>query len=628
MSVEAATRPAMLRRSVQRYAPAPRSVGAPDGGDRGGTDGRDGDGRAVIEAPRTVTVDPPAAAREAVAPAGRTPWGFAIGVAGLAVLSVVVPLGIARRAGALGVPRGDDWSYLRTLLTWVDGGGLHFNNWVSMTLVGQLVLAAPVALATDRSITALQVLVAIIGFAGLGGVVVMARAVTRRRSVALLVAYTVALGPLWAGLATTFMTDVPGVAFSALSAAVGLQALRGELIDRRRLVASVALGFVAFTIREYAALPAVAIVVVAVLSARPRGDRQAQRTAVLSATIAVALGVVLLAYWRTVPGGKPFTPAWPSGHSLRAVVYKGTGMARLAGLWLVPLLLYARPHRVVRRAWRASRDLTVWTVLLGAVGLAFTGFGAPRIAFAGNYVVPDGFLGNGVSAGYRSDLIPNRLFSVLMLVGSLGVLMLALMLVPVAVRLAAREPAVGDRRVQALGLTTTLYVAVYGVASVLGLPLYDRYVVPIIVFSAVLVAHGAVVQRDAPDAPGALRVVRPAPVASALLALVALAALSLVYAADSASFDAARWRVSQAAVRAGWRPVDVGGNFEWVNWYSDRPGTFVRNRGRFCVKVVVDARRRRAAQEIAWAWYRPPFHDPVRVRAIRTDRPGCAAARP
>ena len=74
---------------------------------------------------------------------------------------------VAAHYGALDIPRSDDWSYLLTLFRLVDHGVLGFNNWVSMTLVGQLALAAPVALVFPRSITAIHVASALLGFVGL-----------------------------------------------------------------------------------------------------------------------------------------------------------------------------------------------------------------------------------------------------------------------------------------------------------------------------------------------------------------------------------------------------------------------------------------------------------------------------
>ena len=78
------------------------------------------------------------------------PW-LAFGA--IALAGLVLPLVIARHYGALGAARGDDWSYLVTLFRWVDTGRLEFNNWVSMSLLGQLLLAAPVAAAPAVAIT-------------------------------------------------------------------------------------------------------------------------------------------------------------------------------------------------------------------------------------------------------------------------------------------------------------------------------------------------------------------------------------------------------------------------------------------------------------------------------------------
>src|SRR5262249_13199013 len=93
----------------------------------------------------------------------------------IAVVAVLAPLLIARHYGALGIPRGDDWSYLLTLFRLSDSGQLNGNNWVSMTLLGQLVIALPVVGIFGHDIAALQVLTAVVGFCGLVATVVLGR---------------------------------------------------------------------------------------------------------------------------------------------------------------------------------------------------------------------------------------------------------------------------------------------------------------------------------------------------------------------------------------------------------------------------------------------------------------------
>ena len=83
-------------------------------------------------------------------PAGPTvAWVLAIATIGL-----VLPLAIAAHYHALGVPRSDDWSYLVTEFRWVATGRLSFNHWVSMSLVGQLLLGLPVASLFRRATSA------------------------------------------------------------------------------------------------------------------------------------------------------------------------------------------------------------------------------------------------------------------------------------------------------------------------------------------------------------------------------------------------------------------------------------------------------------------------------------------
>ena len=57
------------------------------------------------------------------------------------------------------------------------------------------------------------------------------------------------------------------------------------------------------------------------------------------------------------------------------------------------------------------------------------------------------------------------------------------------------------------------------------------------------------------------------PVAAGV-AFAVVAGMGLMYTFDSASFDAVRWNVSEAAVHAGWHADRIAGNFEWVNYHA------------------------------------------------------------
>ena len=110
----------------------------------------------------TVTAAPATPEASDAPVAGTAPSPRSATVLLLFVLGAAIPVAIAAHYGALEIPRSDDWSYLLTLFNWVDGGKLDFNGWVSMTLVGQLVIAAPLVLVVGRSITAVHVLSAFV----------------------------------------------------------------------------------------------------------------------------------------------------------------------------------------------------------------------------------------------------------------------------------------------------------------------------------------------------------------------------------------------------------------------------------------------------------------------------------
>ncbi len=558
---------------------------------------------------------------------------FALALAVVGAIGVVLPVVVARRYGALGVPRGDDWSYLRTLFRWVDSGELDFNNWVSMSLLGQLVLAAPVAMWRGRDVAGAQLVTAVLAFGAMWGVLATGTALFRRVWTAAFVTIAVAAAPFWAILATSFMTDVPAFACVMVTIALGARALRTPETSLPLVVAAGCVGMFGFTVREYAVFPLIALLVLAVVRFGGEGRRRAQLATLALAGVALVGAVAFLAYWRTIPAGKPFSPTFPDRHAVSVLAYKGAGMVRLLGLVLVPVLLLARPVALLRRSWSACAGLVTTLVVVTAAWLTATGIASPRIAFAGNYVTPIGALGDGVSTGRRPELIPGPLFDALIVLGTIAAILLAAIaaapLHALWTRLRARRFTPEGSPAMFVACTAVLYAAGYTLAALAGLPLYDRYVLPLIALVGLLVAGAGVRAAEVVET-----ATRPTSRASApagrwarrgaAIALAVSLLLGTVYAADSASFDGARWHVAADAVRAGWAPRQIGGSFEWVNFHSLRPGTLARQRGRvrFCVvvRVAPDPARLDRRRVVAVRTYRRPLQDDVRVVASRTNR--------
>jgi hypothetical protein len=547
-------------------------------------------------------------------------------VAAVAAAGLVLPLAVARAYGALGIVRNDDWSYLLTLFNWVDHGRLDFNNWVSMTLLTQLVLAAPIA-AFGHKIAWIQLETALLGFAGLCMVMWFAFSVTRRLWKATFVALLVAAGPLWGPLAVSFMTDVPAFAVSMLAVALGVRAIAGR-VSLPYLFASMFAGLVAFSIRQYGAVPLAAVVVVAgwMLWHEER-PRRLWPFLVATATMVVAAGV-FWAFWRTIPHPKAFSPSMPSGHSVRATLYKGTGAVRLVGLLVVPAIILAGPVRIVQRAWRVAADTTMFVAAGTLAVLGFTGSEGPNIAFAGNYVVPNGVLADGVAKGARPDILPGGVFPALIVLGSIATALLAVTVVPllheIPARVRDRDWAPRDPVAAFLGLVVAGYAAAHFLAGVTGIPIYDRYALPVVPVVAVLLLRPRAAEaRGAATGPPPDRTARLRPWAGGL-ALAALAGLGFVYAADSAAFDGTRWKVATAATDAGWSRRQIRGGFEWTNYHA---GTPVGRRGRYCVTVVVNPPGGADGPDVvAHDGYRSPLTGRVEIVARRTRLP-CTPAR-
>jgi hypothetical protein len=544
------------------------------------------------------------------------------------LVGVVVPLVVARHFGASGIPRSDDWSYLKALFHWVDAGQLDFNNFVSMTLLGQLVLAAPIVQIFGNDITTVQVTTALLGLVGLLGVLALGVIVTRRVWVATFLAVMVAVGPLWGALTVSFMTDVPAFVFSVLACTLGARALAAKRVSLPYLAAALAAAFIGFTIRQYAVVPFVAIVLVGGWALWREGRGRRWRTFLGIAAGLVVASILVFAYWRTIPNLKSLTPELPDAHSLRATFYKATGMLRLLGLLVAPAIVLAGPVRIVRRAWAAA---SATMLLLGAIvvlALAYAAVEAPRIALAGNYVLPNGILGNAVLGGNRPDILPTGGWTLLVLIGTLGALLLVLALVPALVeigtRLRDRDLTPREPIVVFLGLVIVGYVITYLFAAATGLPMADRYVLPILPLAAVLLLRGREVDEATTTDPfvvdGASTRLR---LVLAGVALAVLMGVGAVYALDSASYDGTRWRVAVAATRDGWTPRQIRGGFEWTNFYARGPHG--SNRGPApCVTVIVDPPGGRRDLFVVKE-YRSPLVDPVLIGAVQT-RKACRPA--
>jgi hypothetical protein len=559
----------------------------------------------------------------------------------LAVVGVLLPALVASHYGALDIPRADDWSYLLTLFHWVDSGKLTFNGWVSMTLVGQIAITAPLAAITGRDITAIHLFTALIGLVGLVAVVVVGRQVGRT-SWGVLVAATIAVGPIWGPLAPTFMTDIPTFTVEMLAVAAACAAFRRRPLSLGWFAVSMAIGFLGVSIRQYAIVPPLAIALIGICMVFGDRDWKRMRALVAISALCGVASLALVAWWSGLPDSKSLSPTLPDVHSISAMLIKDAGFLRLVGLLIIPVIVFAGPVAIARRAWHASASLTVLLGTLTTAWLAAMYLHVPKTPFAGAYVTRDGVLSNFVIAGKRPDLVPSEVYGLFILVGSIGGILIVLAAVPFVADLPRRYRereliAITDPLAAVLGLTVVGFAAAYSLVVVTGLPVYDRYALPLLPLVGLLVLRSTRVVHPADATDGSDPAAAPVPapadrsrVVGAGIAIVLLAVVGLVYTADSASFDGTRWKLDEAVVGKGYAPTEIAGGAEWLGYHRQH-GPVVKTSDsrtqstdqRFalpCVTVVVNPPHP-GRRKIAEADSKLFFRDPVRIIAHRNHRP-------
>jgi hypothetical protein len=539
--------------------------------------------------------DRPVAETATPAPPSRASALQVIGiVALLGVLAIGVPVVVAERYGALGIPRSDDWSYFLTLFRWVDTGHLSFNGWVSMTLVGQVLLAAPFVAIFGRDITVIQIFTAVLGLVGLLAIVFVGRQLLRPGWWAVFVAVTIAAGPLWGPLAPTFMTDIPMLTLQMLTIAAAAMAFRRRPLSMGWFATSIVLGFVGITIRQYAVVTVIAIVIVAVGMAWTDRDWKRLRTVLVISGVCGVAALAFLYWWSGLPDSKSLSPTVPNLRDFRTTAIKDAGFLRLVALLISPVVLLAGPVRIIRRAWDTSRNLTAVIATLTAIWLLGTYLRVPKTPFVGAYLTRDGVLSLFVMGGNRPDLMPSWMYDVLVVVGSLAGIVLALAIVPFLVALPRRWKsrelfAMRDPLAAVLGLVIAGFGAIYTIAVLVGLPVYDRYALPFVPVTAILLLHST---RNLPAAAPETRV----RTGWAIVAVVLLAFIGLVYTVESASFDGTRWELAERVERQGYAPTMIGGGAEWLGYHRQHGPVFdadpsADGRGGFarpCVGIVIN----------------------------------------
>ena len=525
-----------------------------------------------------------------------TEWRSVV-VAAIAIVGVagVVPLVVAHHFGAFGIPRNDDWVYLRAAFQLAHDGTLDGANWISANTVGQLVASVPVVWVFGESIRALQAATLVAGVIGVFAVFDLGRRMLSfGRS--LFVALLVAVGPLWAALAASAMTDVPALACAMVCLALGARSLRVGA-SRVLLPAALVVGFVGFTVREYAIAAPLAIVIVAFACRDERSSDESRvgpRTLLVTTVVFFVAAAVFYAWRLTLPHWYSHVLHAPGPTELWVAQDELARAAIVVGLLVLPAVVLAGPLRAVRVAHaRAPRTTGLLLVATGLwLALSIERHWEPeRVLGPGNYVSSRGALRLDTITGERHLLFDRPVLVSLAVLGACSVLGLVALAIPVIAGLQGR---VRDRRVwltpsegavALVALAACGYAATFSVSTLVEQAMFDRYLLPIVPLVAILAL------RCEPTHPGARRVGR---VRAATVAFVGLAALGAVFALNAASFDGTKWKVAEQARSVTGRATDVDGGYEWTGYH----GFFRPNRHPdTCIRVTAQLDEPEASEE-------------------------------
>jgi hypothetical protein len=470
----------------------------------------------------------------------------------VSAIAVGIPLLAAYVTGAVDHPHNDDWAFYRILFDLSDTGHFHLVGWNEMTLIGHLAAALPLVKVFGHNVTAVNTFEAILSGAGLVALGMIARRFLPSRY-ALLVVVMVAVFPAFAIMVPTFMTDNAAIAAQMACVALGLAGISAEGKKRHYLVtASLVVGLFGFSIREFALVAPLAVVIGYGLAQKK--SRRSLIGPLVSLFALAGIAVAVYAWRHAIPGDSSHSGQQPSFTSMLVAASQGLFGLSLA---VAPALLIALRNRVQLGSQIAVA--TIGTMMLGLFAIqktAFTPtccFNSQGSVFLGNMLTERGALGNQVLFGDRPVLFPAPLWIFL---SAAAVAAAAALVVLGVKRLLQFQPRAllddpSSATLVALGLGT---VAAIVVRARLGGAVLDRYLTVLIAVVGIFLLRGRPVARSVKEGAGPLA------------ALAGLTLVAFMVVMNRSAFDAARWRGGEAAVAAGIPARDVDAGFEWVGY--------------------------------------------------------------
>ncbi len=251
-------------------------------------------------------------------------------------------------------PLNDDWMYAKVVQNLVDTGRYEANPYIDPTFILQAYWGAAFVKILGFSFEALRISTLVLALAALWAAHWCAREAGLNTRWAFLVALTLMVNPLFLNLSYTFMTDVPFIALTTLSAAAFLRGLRTQHAIWITVGSGVAV--CAFFIRQFGVLVPVAFLP-ALISFRASAQKGPRVIGLASPVVAfIAPWLIAAALYNLLPiGGLGASSGWDwttLGESLFARVLE---ILRHLGLAFTYLTILCAPIAIASLASLLSR---------------------------------------------------------------------------------------------------------------------------------------------------------------------------------------------------------------------------------------------------------------------------------
>jgi hypothetical protein len=515
-----------------------------------------------------------------------------LAVALLLAVGVGVPMVIGALSGALFLPRNDDPDYRRIALHLYSTGRLELNGWNSMTLFGQVFFVQPflwVARGASWAFTASTCVFAATGI--VAGYSLARRVLSVPR--ATLAVLGIVLFPGFLENTTSFMTDVPAWSAAVVCLWLGAVALdRDGSRQRLWLGAAMAVGCFGFSIREFAVVAPVAVLLLFALSPQ---RRRRWFWIVAAATAIACLAIYFFA--RHLPGQHGGFDVGATDLSSLSIVGVRHGFATLA-LVISPVLGVAIASRW--RRWRAVDvivGLAAWLVFFRGPILDGLRAGIWPDVMVGNLIAVGGSLDTVALYGPRPLLFVDPSWQLLNAVALAASFILAGVCGGVSgayLRSAVKglRDGLGTRALWNPGAVSTatllgVYAALYGTGMcawslIFHFSTFDRYLWPlalplyiILLRPVARVPEAAAASLPAtPIAPSRMpgRILRRSAAGVGAVLMTGIATTALVLLVNADAFDAASWQMGDRAVEHGTPANTVDAGLGWVVFHATGSG--------------------------------------------------------